>query len=413
MTSMMRDKGQDTDSGATVRESRQRWVILGVIFLCVLAFAIVLQSVPPILSLVMEEFSLSHAQGGLLMSLFALPGIVVSIPAGVLADRYGQKAIVVVSFGLMIAGAAIFASGSSLLVLGLGRAVSGVGAMTLLVVAPQLLAQWFAGREMGIAMGVFNTGVPLGTIFSLNLLSLLGESLGWRASVWFTAGLCLVTLVIFVSWFAPAPSSGRQTSPPSEGLLEGIRLAGTSIWLVGVAWMAFNAAVISLFTFTPDLLKAAGFSTASAGFLASAIMWPALVLSPAVGYVIDKVGLKRTIIAVGGVALAILIVLVPDATEWMLVLMLLIGVAQALVPTPIFALPPEVISPERLGLGFGILSTSLNLGIVAGPAAVGLLKDTTGSYQASYALMSVFALLIGLAMIILSLRQSQEPRNVR
>ena len=202
-------------------------------------------------------------------------------------------------------------------------------------------------------------------------------------------------------------------SLPSVGLLGGIRLAGISIWLVGAAWMTFNAAIISLFTFTPDFLKTAGFSAASAGFLASAVMWPALVLSPVVGYMIDKVGLKKTIIVIGGVALAALIVLVPEATGWMLALMLLIGIAQALVPAPIFALPPEVTSPESLGLGFGIIATSQNLGIMAGPAAVGLLNDTTGSYQASYALMSVFALLIGLTMILLGLRQSQVPSTVR
>ena len=86
-----------------------------------------------------------------------------------------------------------------------------------------------------------------------------------------------------------------------------------------------------------------------------------------------------------------------------------IGVAQAMVPPPIFALTPEVISPERLGLGFGIISTCLNLGIVVGPAAAGLLKDVTGSYQASYALMSGFALMITLLMIISRRRHNQTP----
>jgi MFS family permease len=171
--------------------------------------------------------------------------------------------------------------------------------------------------------------------------------------------------------------------------------------------MLFNAAVISLFTFTPDLLKAAGFSVASAGFITSAVMWPALVLSPVVGYVIDKIGRKRTIIAIGSLGLAILLALVPTATSWILLLMLLIGVAQAMVPTPIFALPPEVTSPEKLGLGFGIISTCLNLGIVMGPAAAGFIRDATGSYQASYALMAGLVFLIPLVMLILRWRQSQ------
>jgi len=40
--------------------------------------------------------------------------------------------------------------------------------------------------------------------------------------------------------------------------------------------------------------------------------------------------------------------------------------------------------------------------MVVGPAVVGLMKDVTGSYQAGYALMSGFALLIALAMFILA-----------
>jgi len=399
----------DTVDGADDIQARRRWVILGVAYLCALTFAITLQSLPPVLSLVMAELKLSYAQGGLLMSLFALPGIIISIPAGMLADRYGQRAIGMVSFAFAIAGVAVFASGSSLPILVLGRVMSGVGAMTLMVLAPQLLAQWFAGREMGTAMGVFQTGMPLGTIFSLNILSLAGESLGWRASIWLSAGLPLIALVIFAFLFAPAPRRSDETSPRPEGFFRGIRLAGTSIWIVGAAWMLFNASIISMFTFTPGFLKATGFGVAEAGFVTSAVMWPALVLSPVIGYVIDKIDRKRAILAIGGLALAIFVVLIPTAAGWMLVLMLLIGVAQPLVPVSVFALPPEVTSPERLGLGFGIIATCLNLGILVGPAAVGLVRDVTGSYQASYALMSGFALLIVPAMVILRRRQNQVP----
>jgi MFS family permease len=274
--------------------------------------------------------------------------------------------------------------------------------MTLFVVAPQLLAQWFAGREIGIAMGVFNTGVPTGTILSLNLLSLLAENLGWRVSIWFAIGLSLVALVIFVLAFAPAPGRSRQASLPSEGLLQSIRLTGVPIWLVGSAWLLFNATMISMFTFTPDLLKAAGFSVATAGFLTSIVMWPALVLSPLIGYATDKIDHKRAIISFGSVTVAALMIWVPVAIGWILALIVLIGIVQALVPAPVFALAPEVISPQRLGVGFGVISTCLNLGVVVGPAVVGLLKDVTGSYQASYALMSGFALLIPLTMVILS-----------
>ncbi len=198
-------------------------------------------------------------------------------------------------------------------------------------------------------------------------------------------------------------------SAPSEPLYQSIRSAGTPIWLVGAAWLLFNAAVISLFTFTPDMLKAAGFSIGSAGFITSAVMWPALVLSPVIGYIIHRIGRKRTSIAAGGAMMAILLLWVPSATHWVLLLLLIMGIAQAMVPAPIFALTPDITKPERLGLAFGIVSTCLNLGIVVGPFVVGLAKDLTGSYRTSYVLMSGFALMITASMIILGLRERQSP----
>ncbi|MDP2932407.1 MAG: MFS transporter [Chloroflexota bacterium] len=388
---------------------KRRWVMLGVAYLCVLVYAIALQSVPPVLSLVMDELRLSHAQGGLLMSLFALPGIFISIPAGLLADRYGQRVIGLVAFGLTVAGTVIFATGSSLPILAVGRVVAGTGAIALMVLGPQLLGQWFNEREIGMAMGIFNTGFLLGTVLTMNFLSIIGQSLGWRVSIWLTAGVALAALIVFAIIFTSAPRRVQPAPSRPESFLLGIRRAGTPIWLVGIAWLLFNAAMISLFTFTPDLLKSNGFSIASAGLITSAIMWSSLATSLIAGFVIDRVGHKLTIIAVSSVLLAFLITLVPTTTGWILALMLAIGVCQTLIPVPVFALPPDVTSRERLGLAFGILSACLNLGILFGPATVGLIRDVTGSYQVSYLMMAGLAFLVALVMPILRWAQKHLP----
>ncbi len=390
-----------TDNNADSINPNQRWVILAIIYVSILAFAIVMQSIPPVLSLVMAEFNLSHAQGGLLMSFFALPGIILSIAAGILADRYNQKLIGIISLAMIIAGTIIFLLGNSLSTLALGRVVSGIGAATLQVVILQLVAQWFAGREIGIALGVSNTGVPLGTVLSLTLLSLLSENQGWRFAIGTSIVLPVVALVLFAFFYAPAPQKSHQITDQHEGFLHSLRLTGTPVWIVAGSWGLFNAAMISLFTFTPDFLTATGFSIGSSGFITSMTMWPSLALSVVVGYIIDKIDRKRGIIAVGGLALVILILMVPEATGWIVLSMLLIGIAQTLVPSPIFALIAELSEPKRLGLSYGITATCLNLGVLIGPYTTGLINDIIDSYQASYALMSGFAFLVVVAMIIL------------
>ena len=67
--------------------------------------------------------------------------------------------------------------------------------------------------------------------------------------------------------------NGEVSSSP-EDFFKSIKTLGMSIWLIGIAWMFFNAAALSMFTFTPDLLKRAGFSITTAGFLTSLVMWP-------------------------------------------------------------------------------------------------------------------------------------------
>jgi len=165
--------------------------------------------------------------------------------------------------------------------------------------------------------------------------------------------------------------------------------------------------MIALFAFTPDFLQTTGVSITSSGFVTSAVMWTGLVVSPLVGYMIDKLDHKLAIIAISSIVLAALVLLVPTLTGWILAIMLIIGVVQTMMPAPIFALPPDVTSPKRLGLSFGILSFFLSLGIVVGPAVAGLVRDITGSYLASYVLMAVFSLLVALSMLVLGRMQKR------
>jgi DHA1 family inner membrane transport protein len=254
-------------------------------------------------------------------------------------------------------------------------------------------------------MGIYHTAMPLGTILSLNFLSLLGARMGWRASIWTSTAVSSLTLVVFLRSFALASRKNETTSAPAQSFIRGLKVLGMPIWYIGATWLFFNAGAISLFTFTPDFLNATGLSVTSAGFYTSILMWPALAMGPLVGWVIDKIGRKRMIAGAGGIILTILILWLPNASGWMFTILFLIGVAMALVPTPVFALVPDVIEPERLGLGYGIIRTCVNLGIMIGPFATGWVKDVSGTYRASYILMAGFVLLVPVSMVFLGRRQ--------
>lgn len=366
-----------------------RWKILALAYVCMLSFALVFQSIPPLLTLIREAFTITHAQAGLLMSLFALPGILVALPGGIISDRFGMKRTGVVSIFLMTVGTLIVGSSATTLQAYVGRIVSGVGGLTLAIVLPQLLSRWFLGKELGVSMGLFNTAMPLGTVISLNGFSLIGGHFGWQVPIFLTTISSVIALLAFLVVYKDPPEKGTW-EPSARGSGDVTRL-GLPIWLVGVAWMWFNAAFISFVTYSSDFFVAKGYAFGSAGFMSSLVVMGSLFLSPLIGYIVYRVGRETLFIGVSGVVLACLIFLVPT-TSSVVLLLVLISIFVAFVPAPVFSLPPKIAPPEHLGLAFGIITACLNLGVLAGPYAAGVARDVTGDYAFSFYLLALFSI---------------------
>lgn len=181
---------------------------------------------------------------------------------------------------------------------------------------------------------------------------------------------------------------------------------GASTWLVGLAWAWFNAAFISFLTFAQDFFVARGYGIASASLLSSLVMMGSLLLSPFIGYLVGRFGREEVFIAIGGIALASLMLLIPMIVS-PIPMLVLVGTFAAFVPPPIFSLPSKIVEPQHLGLAFGIITTCLNIGVVAGPYLVGLAKDLTGEYYVSFYLMSLFAVLQTLTVLFLHLSRTR------
>jgi predicted MFS family arabinose efflux permease len=382
------------DSNRPTPDSNRRWRMFAVAYLCLVAFAFVFQALPPVLRLILEELGLDHTRGGLLMGLFALPGIFLSIPGGWLADRYGVKYVSAVSLVVMIAGTIVSAMAPGFWWLAAGRLVSGVGAMVLIVAVASLITNTFSGRELGTAMGLYNTGVPLGIILTFAVLTAVGVNLGWRPAVLSSAGISLLALAA-VLWQL---DGSRPDRPPS--LKNSLADTGGLIWLVGLVWLWFNAAAISFVTFGPDYFASLNYSPAQAAFLVSLLMWGALVVSPAIGPFMAEKGRKELFIVGGAVLPAAIYLAAPSLVGVIVPLMVLLGLVTALLPAPLFALPAEIVRPERQGMAFGIMSGCLNVGVLLGPLLVGLARDRTGSYEVGFALMAGFSALAALTTVV-------------
>jgi len=366
-----------------------------------LAFSI--QSLPPILTLVIKELGLTHAKAGLLVSLFALPTIFLAVLFGSLSDRWGSFRMGVISLILVITGTLIFTLSHTFLYAGLGRVIAGVGAAAVFIVSAQIVSQWFRGREIGTAMGIFNTVMPLGAIVCFTTFGRLAESLGWRVPIFITMIIGAAGLVSFLILYKPVSKRPQGIASEKEGgpgLFSSLLKVGTLMWLVGFCWMWFGASIVSFTTFAPDFFISKGYTIGFAGFLASLLSWGPLGLSPLIGRLMDKVGNNEVFIGVGGIIMAIAIYSIARGANFLLP-MVVMGVGVAFVPAPVFSLLPKISRPENLGLSFGILSMFANTGMLFGPYVTGLLKDRTGSYEVSFIFLSIFALSLSLTAFAL------------
>jgi MFS family permease len=95
-----------------------------------------------------------------LYSVYSYPNVVLPFVGGFLADRFGVATANTIYAGLVMTGQAVFAVGLSLTNLRMswgvmlaGRVVFGMGGESLSVTMSALVARWFSGRELALALG--------------------------------------------------------------------------------------------------------------------------------------------------------------------------------------------------------------------------------------------------------------------
>lgn len=383
------------------------WRNFAISYTAVLAFTFVFQALPPILRLISGELDLDHTQSGLLMGAFALPGVVLTIAGGRLADRLGIKLVGTVSLIIMLVGALGAAAAVDFWTLMAGRVLAGIGGLVLVVAAGSLISQTFSGRQLGIAMGFYGTALPLGTILGFSLIGFISTTFGWRAAL-AASGLPALLPLVLLHLLLTETSHDQEKAGPGPSVLATLQ----RVWPMGLIWLWFNAGAIGFITFAPEFLVESGLTQARANFIASSVMWGALIVSPIVGLFLTDIPRKATLIITGTLLTMGITTLFPAAPGYLVPLVITLGLAMAVAPPALFALPADLVGPKSQGVAFGIMSMSLNVGVLLGPSLIGLARDQTGTYTFGFYLMSGFFLLAALSALPL-FRAAARPSTNR
>jgi MFS family permease len=377
---------------------RYAWVILFVVFLASVAAPLNQSKVPPLMPVLMEAFQLNLSQAGMLMSFFALTGLILALPAGIATQKLGAKVAGLVAMGCLVIGSAWGALSDDAGSLLASRVVEGVGMGLIAVVAPASIAMWFPREKQGTPMGIWATWVPVGNVIVYGLAPTLGLSIGWQAVWWVGAGFAMVAFVLYGMLMRSPPSLASSHelghAGPTGDAPPKLRaaLANRNIWLLALEFGCLTLVFTGFGTFFPTFLaEERGYSLAQAALIASLSTIVVLGSAPLAGWLSDRIGSRRLVFAIPFLVVAGMMSLPFTLTGWMLhAFMILLGLIAGAVPTATFAAAPEVMGNPRLAsIGLAVVALGQSLGMVIGPILFGMLVETLDWAAAGYCLIPV------------------------
>ncbi len=203
-----------------------RWWIVGLVFLATLINFIDRLTISVLAPVITTRLGLNNLQFASITTWFLVAYTASQGLSGKLYDRIGTRRGFTLSILVwsIAASAHAFARGLASLsffrfVLGLGEAGNWPG-------AAKVIAEWFPARERGFAMGIFNSGVCIGSIVAPPLIVWLQLQFGWRTVFLVTGGLGFIWLALWLKFYE-TPQRHRAITAEEYELIQQDRRPAT------------------------------------------------------------------------------------------------------------------------------------------------------------------------------------------
>jgi nitrate/nitrite transporter NarK len=378
--------------------SPYRWVIVALGLVAFLQTHLHRLGFAPLIPEFTAELGLTYAAAGTVQAAYFWTYMLVQLPVGIAADRWGPRRVMVGCMATLAVGALAFAAARRYPGAIAARMLVGVGAAAVWVPSVRLVGEWFPPAERGRAAGLVGAGGALGGTLGLLVIPWLAAAWGWRRAYGAMAVPALLTLVLIAVLLRPrAAAAGRSAG------WAGVRrvLAVRAIWPFNLTVLFAYGGYFSFLTFLPAFLVARlGLTPTRAGLVAALITAGTIVSWPLAGALSDRVGRRKPFYAasqLASVAICLVFAFVVPATgaAGAMVVSVLAGFLVGGLILP-FVMITELVPPDLSGTAAGIVNTSCFVGAMVLPIALGRVVDVTGSFAAAFV---VAAGVQGLALV--------------
>lgn len=385
-----------------------RWGILALILTVQTVASVGPVGFPAIAPWIRQDLGLSLTQAGSFLSAYYVGPILMSLPAGWLADRWGILSTMVagaavITLGLLAAGTA----GSFPLLIAL-LILAGVGYGLLIPASTKAVMAWFPLAQRATAVGLKQTGLPLGGAIGAVVLPLLALAVGWRSAVMVSAGgVALLAVATLFLYRDPAdlPRATPGSPPPSVWSV----LRSRDLWMVALATMIFAAVQTVWMSFLVLYLQdVAGLPVVTAAWHLAQAQAMGVVGRVVFGLLSDRTfaGGRRIVLFIAGSGSGLCSLVMagidPGSPPWLLTALSLffgfVGIGWNGVQHTLMA---ELAGARAAGTAVGLGLAVSSVGVTLGPPAFGWLVERLGGYRTPWmALAGLMAVALGLLSFV-------------
>jgi NNP family nitrate/nitrite transporter-like MFS transporter len=344
-----------------------------------------------------EEFHLTDAQKGFMISVPILAGAIMRFPLGVLSQYIGRKNAALTEMTLIIAamiyGYSMVDTYSDVLAMGVLLGIAGAS----FGVALSLGSGWFPPKYKGLAMGIAGAGNS-GTILAMLFAPPLAMHYGWHAVYGIAAFFMLIPMIVMIVFAKEPPDRERQTLKEHLSCL--LERDG---WSFNFIYIITFGGFIGLANFLPTYFHDQfGVTKVEAGQLTMLAALMGSAIRVVGGWAADKWGGVNILTMVFGfVILSIIMAAFPIGVTGTTILFMFTFAALGAGNGALFQLVPL-----RWPLATAVAGSMIGeIGALGGsfiPNAMGLSKQNTGSFFWGFI---SFAILAVLAFIVLRVSQ--------
>jgi MFS family permease len=389
------------------------------VVLCIMGFFAILSSTMsknPVLKPFATSLGTPSELLGIVASASTIPGILISLPAASLSDIIGRRKMLLFSAFVFASAPFLYLFVNSWWTLALVRFYHGFATATFVPVAEAALAALYPTKR-GERISIFNSAMAIGRAMApfLGGYILFATNQSYF-SLYLAVGVAGVTTLVIALMFlgekrnlSQQPTQ-RSTRKMFSGWLYLIRNRG----VVGVSFVqsiqyyVFGSVEFFLIGYLIDVVKLDIFLI---GVVTGSEIVALVIARPLIGRISDRTGRTRPII-IGALASCLLVGAIPFTTQFLFLLLLVIGygVAFAAVLSSTSPMVADLVPATLVGASMGFLSTWMDIGQTVGPIISGIIFATSLQYLGLFMSLSVL-LVVSVIVFVLS-KKGQQPKAV-